>query len=216
MRQLSALSAPGRFAVRIVTSLAVVASAGCMSVGDDEGKPAPSRSADRRGSAAEPDGGTGAGPGAPHAWQGRTSEGGAGGAGGGEKGTAPGASPSASSAAKPSSEPSKGARPRPGEPTPPPGHEPVPSKEPTRPVPSPTPPVPQSPDPVPEPEPEPSKPQDTPSGSPAGDMRTSLMSAREMAGEGEGPGPGPGPGSGKGNGNGMRKETAASPQMGPV
>lgn len=56
MRQ---FSAPGRrTAVWIAASLAVLASAGCMSVSDDEGtKPAPRTSADRDGAAAEPDGG---------------------------------------------------------------------------------------------------------------------------------------------------------------
>lgn len=55
MRQ---LSAPGRTAVWIVTSLAALASAGCMSVSDDAGgKPAPSTSAEQRGTVAEPDGG---------------------------------------------------------------------------------------------------------------------------------------------------------------
>ncbi|GGW46049.1 hypothetical protein [Streptomyces xantholiticus] len=56
MRQ---FSAPGRrTAIWIAASLAVLASSGCMSVSDDEGrKPASSTSADRGGAAAEPDGG---------------------------------------------------------------------------------------------------------------------------------------------------------------
>lgn len=56
MRQ---LSAPGRrTAVWIATSLAVMASAGCMSVSDHESrKPAPSTSADDGGAVSEPDGG---------------------------------------------------------------------------------------------------------------------------------------------------------------
>ncbi|PVE13272.1 hypothetical protein [Streptomyces scopuliridis] len=217
MRQ---LSAPGRFAVWIVTSLAVAASTGCMSVGEDEGKPAPSRSAEDQGAAAEPDGltGEGAGAGEPHAWQGRTEDGGeerAGADGRGKEGRdgkgygkgtdepgdmggtgGNGASPSASSAVTPSPEPSKGTRPQPGEPVPPgDGH--VPPKEPTRPAPPASPPPgPPGPDPEPQPEPEPTKPPEQPSASPAADVRTGAMSAAD--------------------GTGMRKEPMASPQLGPV
>ncbi|MFE4371794.1 hypothetical protein ACFRMN_26880 [Streptomyces sp. NPDC056835] len=217
MRQ---LSAPGRFAVWIVTSLAVAASTGCMSVGEDEGKPAPSRSAKGQGTATEPDGVTSEGAGAsePYAWQGRTEDGGAerGGANGREKeerdgkgegeGTGAaddtgdtggnGASPSASSTVPPSPEPSKGTRPRPGKPIPP-GDGPVPPKEPTRPAPpADPPPGPPDPDPEPQPEPEPTKPSEPPSASPAADVRTGVMSAAD--------------------GMGMRKEPTASPQLGPV
>ncbi|MGP3635890.1 hypothetical protein ACTU45_21435, partial [Streptomyces sp. 24-1644] len=53
MRQ---LSAPVRWAA--VTALTIAASTGCMSVGDDGEKPAPSRSAGPKGASAEPDGGT--------------------------------------------------------------------------------------------------------------------------------------------------------------
>ncbi|MFE4913830.1 hypothetical protein ACFRCX_20130 [Streptomyces sp. NPDC056652] len=211
MRQ---LSAPGRFAVWIVTSLAVAASTGCMSVGEDEGKPAPSRSAEDQDTAAEPDGvtGEGAGAGEPYAWQGRT-EGGAessgadgrGKEGGDEKGDGKstsdragggdnGASPSASSDVTPSPEPSKGTRPQPGKPAPP-GDGPEPPKEPTRPAPPASPP-PGPQDPEPQPEPEPTRPPEQPSASPAADVRTGAMSAAD--------------------GMGMRKEPAASPQLGPV
>ncbi|MFF2852479.1 hypothetical protein ACFVT5_40210 [Streptomyces sp. NPDC058001] len=43
-----------------VVAAAVAATAGCMSVGDDAGRPGPSHSAGPRGGAAAPDGGTGA------------------------------------------------------------------------------------------------------------------------------------------------------------
>ncbi|MGW7367472.1 hypothetical protein ACWGI8_29650, partial [Streptomyces sp. NPDC054841] len=59
MRQ---LTAPGRCAVWIATALVAAASAGCMSVSDDGGRPAPSKPPHPRGAAAEPDGG-GAAPG---------------------------------------------------------------------------------------------------------------------------------------------------------
>ncbi|WP_240138419.1 hypothetical protein [Streptomyces sp. MUM 178J] len=64
MRQLSVPGRPGRrTAAWIAASLALAASAGCMSVGDDDkgdAKPAPSTSVDQGGTAAEPDGGHGA------------------------------------------------------------------------------------------------------------------------------------------------------------
>lgn len=61
MRQLSALSVPVRWAA--VTAVTLAASTGCMSIGDDGGKPVPSRSARPKGSVSEPDGATVAGTG---------------------------------------------------------------------------------------------------------------------------------------------------------
>ncbi|MDX3855402.1 hypothetical protein [Streptomyces sp. AK02-01A] len=195
MRQ---FSAPGRLVVRIVTSLAVAASAGCMSVGDDEGKQAPSRPADSRGAAVEPDGGTNSGAGvrAPGAARSHPGEDGVEHAGADDKGKD--GSPRPSSRAESSPEPSKGARSRPGGPTPP-RDEPVPPKEPPRTQPPASQPPAQSPapDPGPGPDPEPEpEPVDPPTTSPAADMRTALMTM--------------------GDGMGMRKEPLASPQAGPV
>ncbi|MFF2066830.1 hypothetical protein ACFVWZ_34435 [Streptomyces sp. NPDC058200] len=192
------LSAPGRLAVWIVTSLAVAASAGCMSVSDEEEKPAPSRPANRHGAAAEPDGGTvaGAGAGAPGGPQdqGRTGRGGAEHAGQDDEAKGKDASPSPSSRVTPSPKPSKGTRPWPAKPTPP-RDEPVPTKEPTRSVPPPSQPPAQSPDPGPEPEPEPTKPPGQPSAPPAAITRSGVISM---------------------DGMGMLTEPVASPQVGPV
>ncbi|MFE3829134.1 hypothetical protein [Streptomyces sp. NPDC059092] len=214
MRQ---LSAPGRLAVWIVTSVAALTSAGCMSVGDDAGSPAPSRPADRSGAATEPDGGTGdaAGVGGADAWPGHTDQSaggtaraeadgaagadGKGGAGDGatEAEAGKGPSPEAGSSAVPSPRPSTGARPQPGNGKPTaPGNEPVPTREPTRSAPPPVQPT-QTPAPVdPDPEPEPTKPQEPPSASPAAEMRMAAMALADGAG--------------------MMKEPSASAQPGPV
>ncbi|MFJ5227862.1 hypothetical protein [Streptomyces sp. NPDC088400] len=195
MRQ---LSAPGRrIAVWIATSLAVAASAGCMSVGDDGERPAPSRSADSPDTGTRPDGATGASAEEPHALHDRTARGGTEHAHPDGKGEdlANGASPSTSSSATPSPEPSTGTRPRPGRPTPPRG-EPEPPNEPTRSVQPPsTPPPAQSPAPEPEP-PEPTKPPTQPSETPPAEVRASGMAPAD--------------------GMGMRKELEASPQLGPA
>ncbi|MFE3600771.1 hypothetical protein [Streptomyces sp. NPDC059142] len=214
MRQ---LSAPGRLAVWIVTSVAALTSAGCMSVGDDAGSPAPSRSADRTGAAAEPDGGTGsaAGVGGADAWPGHTEKsaggttqaeaggdagpdgkGGAGDAGAAAAGKGP--SPAAGSSDAPSPRPSTGARPQPGNGKPTgPGSEPVPTREPTRSAPPPVQQPTQTPPPVdPDPEPEPTKPQEPPSASPAAEMRMGAMALADGAG--------------------MMKEPSASAQPGPA
>ncbi|MFD7948408.1 hypothetical protein ACFV5K_36800, partial [Streptomyces sp. NPDC059744] len=61
MRQLPALSVPVRWAA--VTAVTLAASTGCMSIGDDGGKSAPSQSARPQGSVSEPDGSTVAGTG---------------------------------------------------------------------------------------------------------------------------------------------------------
>ncbi|MFF5567912.1 hypothetical protein ACFY7Z_19265 [Streptomyces sp. NPDC012623] len=209
MRQ---LSAPGRrLAVWIASSLAVAASAGCMSVGEGGGEPAPSRSPDRGGAAAEPDGETaaGVGTGVPHFGQGRTGPGGAAehsgayaeAGGGSERAAGKGgedgkggkdASPEASSPATASPEPSRGSRPHPGRPTPP-REDPVPTKEPTRTAPPPTQQPPQTQDPEPEPEPE-TKTPDPPTASPAAEVRTGAAPDGVWA----------------------WKEPRASPQTGPV
>ncbi|MGW1885521.1 hypothetical protein [Streptomyces sp. NPDC001970] len=198
MRQ---LSAPGRCAVWIATALAVAASAGCMSIGDDGGEGAPVKSPQQKGAAAEPDGGGAAQGGA--GGHGRTGMGGAaqsGGAaskGGGEDAGA-GASPSASVAS--SAQPPKGGggsggvKPAdPQGPTPPAG-EPTLSAEPTPPAGESTPPV----DPTP-PGPDPSgAPTDSPSASPAADTQMGAMRAADEDGEG------------------VRAEPTASPQMEPA
>ncbi|MER6916786.1 hypothetical protein ABT354_34480 [Streptomyces sp. NPDC000594] len=117
------MSAPGRLAVAFAASLALAASAGCMSVSDDKGggrRPGPSTPADRQDTVPEPDGGH-VGPGEPPL-------GGAGGrpapSGTGTPGTdgAPRASrsPSGGDPATPSARPSHGGRatPRPKPPVP--------------------------------------------------------------------------------------------------
>ncbi|MET9558002.1 hypothetical protein [Streptomyces sp. NPDC006645] len=199
MRQLSAagrLSATGRFAVWIVTSMAVATSTGCMSVGDDEGKPAPSRSAEQHGSVAEPDGGTAAdaGVGLPVDGRGEAGPKGAEHSGKhGEKGKPGAAEKSGDPAAKPSKGPD--GKPLPPAPRPPDGDVP-PAEQPTRtPPPASEPPLPD-PDPEPPTQPEPSGPPEPPTASPMADVRTSALSP--------------------GDGYGMLKEPAASPQMGPV
>ncbi|MFJ1596039.1 hypothetical protein [Streptomyces sp. NPDC088261] len=194
MRQ---LSAPGRLVVGLVTSLAVASSTGCMSVGADAGKPAPSRSAGRHGAAVAPDGGTGEAPGGSGGEPGRTEPGGGDRVHADREGTAKEVSPTPSSSHRPASPaPSKGVPPQPGKPTPPPWNEPQPTKEPTRPAPPPSdppPPPPPSPEPQPEPDPEPTV---LPSASPAANLR-----AVELF---------------PGDGTGMRKMPTASPQVGPV
>ncbi|MEV0779605.1 hypothetical protein ACIBLA_32720 [Streptomyces sp. NPDC050433] len=193
MRQ---LSAPGRFAVWIVTSVAVATSTGCMSVGHDEGKPAPSRSAEREGAVAEPDGGTAAdaGAGLPADGRGGARREDAGHPGEhGEKGEPAG--PEASGA--PSAKPSKGPDGKPLPPAPrPPGGDVPPAEQPTR-TPPPSEPPPPDPEPEPPAQPEPSgPPEPPPSATPTADVRTSARAP--------------------GDGAGMRKEPAASPQLGPL
>lgn len=193
MRQ---LSAPGRFAVWIVTSVAVATSTGCMSVGDDGGKPAPSRSAERPGAVAEPDGGTAADAGAGLPIGGRGGTGPKGDEHPGEHGEKgkPGG-PTASG--DPSAKPSKGPDGKPLPPAPrPPGGDVPPAEQPTRTPPPPSEPPPPDPDPEPPTQPEPSGPPEPPSASPMADVRTSALAP--------------------GDGVGMRKEPAASPQLGPV
>ncbi|WP_405501221.1 hypothetical protein OG501_21155 [Streptomyces niveus] len=199
MRQLSVtgrLSAAGRLAVWIVTSVAVATSTGCMSVGNDEGKPAPSRSAERRGAVAEPDGGTAADAGAGLPVDGRGEAGPKGAEHSGEHGDKgePGA---ARESGDPSAKPSKGPDGKPLPPAPrPPGGDVPPAEQPTRTPPPPSEPPPPDPDPEPPTQPEPTGPQEPPSASPMADVRASALSP--------------------GDGLGMRKEPAASPQTGPV
>ncbi|WP_150130420.1 hypothetical protein [Streptomyces sp. 150FB] len=208
-------SVPGRIAGWIATSLAVAACAGCMSVGDDEVKPAPSRSTDRHGTAAEPDGGTVAGPGVAGGRQGRAGMDKADRIDADDKGKS--ASPSPSSSPSPSpdvSDSSHAGRPRPGAPAHPGGGRPGPSKVPQPPVQTPPQPPVVSPPPGPgtgtgdgSPDPDPGTgtvPSGAPSASPAADVRASAMrmgafedtdAAMDM---------------------GMRKEPKASPQLGPM
>ncbi|MGW0702159.1 hypothetical protein ACWD0A_23150 [Streptomyces sp. NPDC002867] len=181
MRQ---LSAPGRTAVWIAASLAAMASAGCMSVGEDEGrKPAPSTSSERRGAAAEPDGGHGAPGGAQrpvgHGEEGRdgkdaTADGEAG------KGQDAEGSPSPSGAASGGAEPTPGGKKpaKPGtKPTPPHGGgTPPPTQQ------SPTLPPPQSPTPPASPTPQPSEPTDPPPASSAPEVHAGATRSVEHPG----------------------------------
>ncbi|WP_138907780.1 hypothetical protein [Streptomyces chryseus] len=188
--------APARLAAAV---LAVAASAGCMSVSDEGGRPEPSRSAaGQEAAAAEPDGGqarTGTGidrtsgraqkdrDGREKAKDGKAGD---------DPSASPGASPGASASPSKSGEaPPRGdgtrPKPRPGVPTP------------TQDTPTPTkPPQPPEPPPVTEPPPpEPSEPEPTPpppSASPAADTQTAAMGQRRE----------------------MVREPEASPQVGPV
>ncbi|TQK45554.1 hypothetical protein FBY35_7128 [Streptomyces sp. SLBN-118] len=181
------LSAPGRLAVWIAASLAVAASAGCMSVSDDEGgKPAPRSTADRHGTAAEPDGGPA--PGGRHADGVRDASDTPGGKGADGKGASPKPSASAGPAANPTP---GGAGPRPpGLPEPTRGgvSPSVPPQAPPQPSPSEPPPA--------SPTPPPSEPSDPPSASSAPQVHAGAMRAAEWSG--------------------MQGEPTASPQVGPM
>ncbi|MEU0373972.1 hypothetical protein ABZ070_27685 [Streptomyces sp. NPDC006283] len=180
MRQ---LSAPGRTAVWIAASLAVLASAGCMSVSDEEGgKPAPSRSSDRRGTVVDPDGGQVL-PGS-HGQQ----------AGGGEgtsddPGTKDGStSPSPSGSASPGAEP-PGAGQQPSTPQPPAptrgGVSPSAPQPPTQPPPQ-EPPEPPAQSPTPPPSPS-AEPTDPPAASSAPEVHAGAMRVVEPSGPGAEP-----------------------------
>jgi hypothetical protein len=181
------LSAPGRLAVWIAASLAVAASAGCMSVSDDEGgKPPPRSTADRNGTVADSDGGHAA-PGGRHAGGGRDGSDAPGGKDAPGKGASPGPSASVGPAAK-------ATRGGPG-PKPPGLSQPTRggvslSEPPSPPQPSPSEPPPESPTPPP------SEPTDPPSASSAPEVRAGAMRAAERWR--------------------MRGEPTASPQVGPM
>ncbi|MEU9199306.1 hypothetical protein [Streptomyces sp. NPDC048332] len=172
MRQ---LPAPVRWAA--VTAVTIAASTGCMSIGSEGGKPAPSGSAVPKGSVAEPEGATAAGTG--HA---RT-----GGGAGAQSERRAGRSAVPSAVVTPSGSPGV----EPGRPGPAKGgHPPVPAssapgpgvpEQPEPPAPSdPGPGAPESPQPPtpPEPEPEPSEPEPpVPSASPAAQLRQGASGA---------------------------------------
>jgi hypothetical protein len=191
VRQLSVRwSVPGRLAVWIAASLAVAASAGCMSVSEDEGgKPAPSSSVDRRGSVAESDGGQAAG--------GRQARGGKAGSDGkdtegaqGKEGAeaSPDPSGSAPAAAKPTG---GGQRPHPPNPSPTRG-----GASPAEPPPAPNQPS-EPPEPPPaSPTPQPSEPTDPPSASSAPEVRAGALR--------------------RADGQDIEGEPTASPQVGPM
>ncbi|MFF3326005.1 hypothetical protein [Streptomyces sp. NPDC002889] len=183
MRQ---LSAPCRWAVQAAAALAVLASAGCMSVSDDEGrKPAPSTSAERRGAAAEPDGGHGAPGGRP---QGRGGKGDKDGRGKDD----PKASPSAKDSASAEAKPTKGGK-GPQSPA-----KPAPTGDGSSPsVPEPSTPAPDVPsEPPPSSTPPAGEPTDQPSASSAPEVHAgALRLVREP---------------------GTHTEPVASPQVGPV
>lgn len=184
MRQ---LSVPVRWAA--VVTVTIAASTGCMSIGEDGGKPTPSRSAKPKGSVAEPDGATVAGTG-------RTGKGGSaahsGRKGGGSRGPNAPADPSGSPGKGPDKRgPVRG------------GHLPTPSlsssgpgapQQPDPPAPS----APQTPEqPVPqEPDPAPSEPPAVPSASPAAQLRHEAMGVPD--------------------GVGRMRTPEASPQVGPA
>lgn len=168
MRQ---LSVPVRWAA--VTAV-IAASAGCMSVGDDDdGKPAPSRSAVPKGSAAEPDGATvaGTGPARTGGAEAHSER--------GEAAQSPSPTPSVSAdpSDSPGTGPAESGRLRGGRlpaPRPSPSGPGVP-EQPERPDP-PAPADSQTPEP-PEPDPEPSEPPPAPSASPAAQLRDDAMGA---------------------------------------
>ncbi|MFI5771816.1 hypothetical protein ACIA74_25400 [Streptomyces sp. NPDC051658] len=174
MRQ---LSVPVRWAAVIAATVAT--STGCMSIGDDGGKPAPSPSPspspEHGGSAARPDGGTVAGTGRIRTGGGRAeahSE--------REAVESPGPSRSAGPSTAPGgvrpdaeaggAEPPRGtAPPAPSAPPPGPG---VPQQSA-----SPAPSGPATPEPPSSPEPEPSEPSPPPSASPAAQLRSEALGA---------------------------------------
>lgn len=171
------LSVPVRWAA--VVAATVAASTGCMSVGDDEGKPAPSSSPEHAGSAARPDGGTVAGTGRVRTGGGRAeahSEREA------VESPEPGdsAGPShATGGVRPGAEPGGAEPPRGTVPPAPSASHPGPGvpQQPESPVPSapPTPGPPSSPEPEPEPSEPPSAPP--PSASPAAQLRSEATGA---------------------------------------
>lgn len=171
-------SAPVRWAA--VVAVTVAASTGCMSVGDDDGKPAPTPTSEPKGSVAGPDGGTVAGTGRARARGGRAEAHsereaaespqprGSAGPSGSPGGVRPGAEPGDRGDPGPAA---GGGLPAPSVSRPGPG--PGAPQQPESPSPSATPEPPASP----EPEPEPSEPSPQPSASSAAQLRTDAMSA---------------------------------------
>ncbi|MFF5723532.1 hypothetical protein [[Kitasatospora] papulosa] len=159
MRQLSA-----RVRWAAVTALTVAASTGCVSVGDDAGKPAPSRSADRKGASAPPDGDTVSGTGRSGGGRAEAQS---------DRG-APRKPAAKASGRTPSAEPGKAVPVPAGPGTPEPSRGgPVPVPEPSAPGPGEPPPPPVVPEEPPaSPEPEPSSPPEQPSASPAAQTHT--------------------------------------------
>jgi hypothetical protein len=167
-------SVPGRLAAAIAAALAVAASAGCMSVSDDEGgKPAPRTTTDRPGAVAEPDGERAA-PG------GRQAGGGQGEPDKADKEGADGksASPRPSGSAKPTAKPTQGGqKPKPPRDPQPTGGQASPS-EPPPPQPSPSEP------PQVSPTPQPTEPSDQPSESSAPQVHAGARRAGNVYGTG--------------------------------
>ncbi|MEU0134816.1 hypothetical protein ABZ172_12385 [Streptomyces sp. NPDC006296] len=166
MRQLSA-----RVRWAAATALTIAASTGCVSVGDDAGKPTPSRSADRAGASALPDGDTVSGTG-------RSGSGGGRAEAQSERDASRRPDPKASGRT-PSAGPVKAAPASVGPGAPEPSHGgPPPTPEPSAPGPVEPPPPPVTPEEPPaSPEPEPSPPPEQPSASPAAQSRTDAMGA---------------------------------------
>lgn len=169
MRQLS-VPAPVRWAA--VTVVTIAASTGCMSVGDDGGKPSPSRPAASKGTVAGPDGSTVTGTGRSARTGGAEAH--------SEREAAESGAPSAS--AEPSRSPgAKSAEPgrvRGGRLSAPPLPQAGPGvpERPDPPAPSEAQ-TPEPPAPPEEPEPEPSEPPEVPSASPAAQLRNEAMGA---------------------------------------
>ncbi|MFG2537089.1 hypothetical protein ACGFU4_17750 [Streptomyces sp. NPDC048511] len=163
------LSARVRWAA--VTALTIAASTGCVSVGDDAGKPVPSHSAGEKGASARPGGDTVAGTGRPGSGGGRAEA---------QSDRGPSREPDAEASGRPASAGPEKARPQPGRPgTPEPSRGgPLPTPEASDPGPGEQPPPPVTPEePPPSPDPEPSSPPEPPSASPAAQSRTDAMGA---------------------------------------
>ncbi|MFB7212007.1 hypothetical protein [Streptomyces sp. NPDC056255] len=178
MRQ---LSVPVRWAA--VVAATVAASTGCMSIGDDGGKraPSPSPSPEHAGSAARPDGGTVAGTGRVRGGGGRAEA-------HSEREAAESPEPSGSAGApaapvdvRPGGEQGGGAEPGRGGPVPTPSASQSGPGVPEQPA-SPAPSGPATPEPPDTPEPEPSEVSPQPSASPAAQLRNEAMGAPGASG----------------------------------
>lgn len=168
MRQLSVPASVRWAAVTVVT---IAASTGCMSVGDDAGKPAPSRSAAPKEAVAGPDGATVTGTGRSARTGGAEAH--------SDREAAESGAPSASadSSRSPGTKPAEPGRPGPGRVSVPPRQAaPGVPEQPEPPAPS-EPQTPEPPAPPEEPEPEPSEPPGVPSASPAAQLRNEAMGA---------------------------------------
>ncbi|MFD9720802.1 hypothetical protein [Streptomyces sp. NPDC059076] len=170
MRQ---LPTPGRLAVAFATSLAIAASAGCMSVSDDKAEaPEPRKTSAPSGGVIEPEGGQ-AGPGRHHAGGGRADSGRS-----ARRSAVPDTTPSPRSATTPPApKPTLGV----SRPQPPKAPEPsVPALTPTVPLPTPT--QEQPPEPPKEtPSEQPTEPTEPPAASPPPEVQAGALRMAEAA-----------------------------------